>query len=368
MILTRREALIALAAAAQTHAGRGAVAFHYEAVFPPDAVEWYTRFDTIVTGAVLPASQASVLRKNKSRLIAYEWSSGFYPGDSVSAELSWQELVRKNAKGWLLSPDPLGGAAAAPGKTALWYDFGSAEMIAARAERLAASIRASGYDGLFFDTPGFEQLPGEMQSAWKRRHPKEDYNHRQGEFFGTIKKRLGANGIVFLNQGYRHADAMLPYADMDLTESYFTAIQGAGTRFRNWHDPAAPWEAVRTPIEQLVLPSARKFPHVRFVHVNYSAGGAAVARRAARYSWACAKVYGHDSYLIAPGAYANERDDIYFNVTGKPEEPYKEEAGVVWRRYDRGVAAVNFNRGAAQIAGLGLSMPEGQQGYWFPAR
>ena len=94
---------------------------------------------------------------------------------------------------------------------------------------------------------------------------------------------------------------MLPHADLDLTESYFTALDGGGTKFRKWHDPGAAWESIRTPMEQLVMPAARKFPQVRFVHANYAAGSAAVAHRAARYSWACAKLWGHEAYLIAPG-------------------------------------------------------------------
>ncbi len=84
MTILRRDLLLAFAANLGSAQGRGSIAFHYEAVFPPDAVTWYTRFETLVTGAVLAAGQMKQLRRNGSRLIAYEWSSGFYPGDTVS--------------------------------------------------------------------------------------------------------------------------------------------------------------------------------------------------------------------------------------------------------------------------------------------
>lgn len=366
MMLARRDLLLGLPAALHARTARGTVAFHYEAVFPPAAVDWYTRFDMLVTGAVLPPSQATALQRNRTRLIAYEWSSGFYPGDSVSAAAVWQSAVRRNAREWLLSPDPVGGAAAAAGRTALWYDFGDPSLIAARAAYLADLIRSSEYDGVFFDTPGFEQIPPEMQRAFKLRHPGADYNRRQGEFFGAVKRRLGAGQVVFLNQGYRHADAMLPHADLDLTESYFAAVHGNTTLFRKWHDPDRPWDSIRTPMEQLVAPAARKFPKVRFVHVNYAAGGATLARRAARYSWAAARLFGHEAYLIAPGAYADERDEIYFTETGRPRAAkYSEAGGVVWREYEKGVVALNSGPGPGKIPGLGLELPDAPAGYFF---
>lgn len=370
MTIARRDFLLGLPATLPAaSSGRGPVAFHYEAIFSAQAAEWYTRFGLIVTGAVLPPSQIGALRRNKSRLIAYEWSSGFYPGDSVSAPARWQSAVRGNARNWLLSPDPSGGAAAAPGRTALWYDFADPGLAAARAAYLAELLEASGYDGLFFDTPGFEQIPETMQAAFKRRHPKADYNQAQGDFFGLLKKKLGAGKIVFLNQGYRHADAMLPHADMDLTESYFATVDGNSTRFRKWHDSAHPWESIRTPMEQLVIPAARKFPNVRFVHVNYAAGGATLARRAARYSWAAARLFHHDAYLIAPGAYADERDEIYFNDPGKPVSTrYSEASGAVWREFENGVVAINSGPGSAVIPGLGLTMPDAPAGYFFPRK
>jgi hypothetical protein len=366
MSLARRDLLLALAGAAAPGQSRGAVAFHYEAIFAPDAVDWYTRFQMLVTGAVLAPEESAKLRGRASRLIAYEWSSGFYTGDTASVAPGWESACRKNARSWLLSVDTAGGGAAAPGRSAFWYDFGDPGLVAARSDYLAGLLRSSGYDGLFFDTPGFEQLPEPMRAAFKTRHPGADYNQCQGAFFGALRERIGPGRTIFLNQGYRHAEHMLPHADLDLTESYFTALDGNTTKFRKWHDPAAPWESIRTPMAQLVVPAARKFPHVRFVHVNYAGGGAALARRAARYSWACAKLWGHDSYLIAPGAYADEREEIYFTATGAPKtERYREAGDIAWRVFDKGIVAVNGGAGPGRIPDSGLALPEAGQGYFF---
>ena len=97
----------------------GAVAFHYEAVFGPDAVEWYTRFKTLVTGAVLAPAETAKLRRGATRLVAYEWSSGLYPGDAAPAAPVWEAAVRKNAQACLLAADEVGGGAAAAGRGAL---------------------------------------------------------------------------------------------------------------------------------------------------------------------------------------------------------------------------------------------------------
>jgi hypothetical protein len=346
MTLARRDLLLALGGPLTSGQRFGSVAFHYGAVFNPEAVDWYTRFRMLVTGAVLPSSETTKLRRNGTRLIAYEWSSGFYPGDASPISPAWEATVRKNSRAWLLSPDPVEGGSAEHGHTALWYDFGEPAFIAGRADYYANVLKTSGYDGVFFDTAGFEHLPTVMQAAFQKRHPDADYNQCQGAFFGALRQRIGSSKVIFLNQGYRHADEMLPFADFDLTESYFTAIDGDSTRFRKWHDPQLPWESIRTPMEQLVMPAARKFPHVRFVHANYAGGGPALARRAARYSWACAKLWDHQAYLIAPGAYSNERDEIYFTETGAPKtDGYQEAGGVVQREFEKGVVELKSGQG-----------------------
>ena len=339
--MTRRALLLA-AAGGPT---RGTVAFHYAAVFDNRAVAWYTRFEVLVLGAILAADQTRRLRAaGPSRLIAYEWSSGFYAGDPVSSPLDWQEQVR--AKRWGLNAEPVTGGAAEGGRGAIWYDYSNPELCRERARYLATRVNAAGYDGIFLDTLGFEQLPPPMRQAYAQRYPSSDYNKGQAQFLADLRRMLPGK-IVFLNQGYRQASLFLPYADFDLTESYMTAVDNkGGTRFRTWHDPKLPWEAVKTPLEQLILPAARRYPGVRFVHLNYAAGPPAVVQQAAWYSYACAKLFQHEAYLVAPGAAPLEESDCYFHPLGKPLEPvYREGGGRVTRRFEGGTVGIEGLRG-----------------------
>lgn len=343
--VTRRE-LLWSAAALAAKSRRGPVAFHYAAIFDDRAVRWYSRFDVLVLGGILAPTQTRRLRDaGAGRLLAYEWTSAFYAGDPVSAPLDWQQRVAK--QGWALNANPVTGGAAEGGRGAIWYDFANPELRQARARHLAAELDRSGYQGLFFDTPGLEQLPPPIRDAFAKRHPGLDYNRSQGEFFAEVRRAIGPSRAIFLNQGYRQADLWLPYADFDLSESYCTTLDNkGGTRFRAWHDDRQPWEAVRTPMEQLIMPAARKFSKVRFVHLNYAAGNAATIEQAARFSFACAKLFNHEAYLVAPSAAPFEEVDCYFRDLGRPKEDhYRESAGRATREFEFGTVAVQGAQG-----------------------
>lgn len=368
-ILTRRESIAALAAARMPLSGQvrncGA-AFHYQSHFAARQLEWYTRFEILVTGSILTPQQTAALRRGP-KLVAYEWSSAFYQGDAVSAPLEWQKKVESQGRRWLLTDRPITGASAENGRLAQWYDFGSDELIYQRAAYLADRLVRAGYDGYFFDTVGDQCLPAEVLAAFQKRHPGMDYNQRQGLFLKNLRSLLPNGGLIFLNQGYRHADHLLPYADLDLSESYFTYIEGRGTGFRPWHDPARPWQSVKTPMENLIAPAMRKFPRVRMVHVNYAAGATHDVGRARRYSLACARLFNQDAYTIVPGMPVAEEDDYYSVSLGKPLGSYAEDASqpVAWREFERGVVAVNGSAKPGRIPSLGLALPEPFQGYVF---
>lgn len=344
-------------------------AFHYEAVFSGDSERWYTRFPILVTGDILTQSQSDSLRVSGTKLVAYTWSSGFYPGDPSSAALGWQGIVQQHRATWLLNREPVGGAAAASGRVAEWYDFGNAELVSELARYLARRLISAGYDGFFFDTLGSEHVPAPLLKEFRVRHPGCDYDSAQGGLLAELRKQLPPGKLIFTNQGYRHAVAFLPWADLDLTESYFTALNGRGrTMIRRWSDPRAPWESVKVPMEQLVLAAARSYPGVRFVHLNYAAGDSATVRRAISYSHACAKLFEHEGYLVVPGTPRAECDEIYFSDLGRPAmRSYEEMAdgAVVWREYERGVVAINSGSRAATIPGLGLKLADPPRGYVF---
>jgi hypothetical protein len=366
---TRRESLAALAGTrlpARFHSGRGGVAFHYQAHFPPRQVEWYTRFEILVTGALLTPQQSAPLHR-VPKLVAYEWSSAFYRGDAVSAPLEWQRSVEAQGQRFLLTARPVTGASAENGRLAQWYDFGNDELINQRAAYLADRLVRAGYSGYFFDTIGEQCLPAEVLAAFKRRHPEMNYTQRQGLFLKSLRAMLPKGKLIFLNQGYRHAEHLLPYADLDLSESYFAFLEGSGTGFRPWHDAARPWESVKTPMESLIAPALRKFPNVRMVHANYAGGSHGEVARARRYSLACARLFGQEAYTIVPGSPASEEDSMYSEGPGKPVGPVSEDPArsIAWRQFEHGVVAVNGSPRPARIASLGLNLPEAFQGYFF---
>ena len=367
--LTRRESMLAMSVARVPLSGpprNGGVAFHYQAHFAPRQLEWYTRFEILVTGSILSPHQTAALKRGP-KLVAYEWSSAFYQGDSVSAPLEWQKKVESQGQRWLLTDRPMTGNAAENGRLAQWYDFGSDDLINQRAAYLADCMVRAGYDGYFFDTIGEQCLPAEVLTAFKKRHPDVDYNERQGRFLKALRALLPAGKLIFLNQGYRHAEHLLPYADLDLSESYFTFLAGNGTGFRPWHDPVRPWQSVKTPMENLIAPIVRKFPRVRFVHANYAAGATRDVARARRYSLACARLFGQEAYTIVPGQPIAEEDDHYAADLGRAMGPYVEDPSqsIAWRQFERGVVAVNGSAQPARILPLGVDLPDAFQGYVF---
>ena len=372
--MTRRMAVFLLAGLDVAHKGAGRlyspglVAFHYGAVFDRNAVEWYTRFAMLVTGGFLSREESQkLLDRASSRLVAYEWSSAFYPADAVSADIAWQTEALKHASTWLLNSQPAEGGAAMPGRAAFWYDFADPHLRAARAAHLAARVSASGYSGLFLDTLGFEHLPTDLRAVFSARHPHADYNREQGSFLKALRAAVGPEKILFLNQGYRHDELFLPYADFDLTESYFVAASAGETHFQPWHNLADPWHSILTPMEKLVQPASRRFPRVRFVHLGYAAGPAVKTRRAISYNYAAARLWDHSAYLVTESP-AAEQDEVYFADLGRPLAAisgYDPGEGVAWREFEGGVVALNTGTRAASILNGRYQLADPPKGYVF---
>jgi hypothetical protein len=345
----------------------GLLAFHYGAAFERGAAEWYTRFAILVTGGFLSREVSRKLMDRGSKLVAYEWSSAFYPGDAVSADPQWQSEALRRSSTWLLNSQPLDGGAATPGRPAFWYDFADPGLRSARATHLAARVEASGYSGLFFDTLGFEHLPPELRAMFAARHPRADYNREQASFLNTLRTALGPDKILFLNQGYRHSELFLPYADFDLTESYFVGVSAGETNFRPWHDPADPWHSILTPMEQLVQPASRRFPGVRFVHLGYAGAPGVKTRRAIGYNYAAAKLWGHNAYLVAENP-AAEQDEVYFADLGRPlATTFDHDPGgvVAWREFEGGVVALNTGSQDISILNGRYHLADPPKGYVF---
>lgn len=123
-------------------------------------------------------------------------------------------------------------------------------------------------------------------------------------------------------------------------------------------------------MEKLVAPAKRRYPGVKFAHLNYAAGDNAAVRRAIRFSFACARLWDDSSYLVSPAS-SDEGNEVYSRDLGEPLGPaYSEDRtlGIAWREYPGGIVAVNSGVRAARIPGFGLELPDPPNGYVFPAR
>jgi hypothetical protein len=345
------------------------VAFNYAAISPIADLQYFAKFDVLVTGAILSAGQLRPLRSGNTQLVVYQWSSAHYPDEGDAAERAWERTLRTHAREWLLSPEPVEGGAAAPGKGALWYDFGDAAMSAAFSEHIRALMEQNAYHGVFLDTLGFYSLPEPLQHEFQKRHPALDYNRCQSEFLSKLRSVLGPEAIVFTNQGYRKPEFFLPHADLDLIENSATLLtSGGATVFRPWFKKGAEWDSIEVPMTNLVVPAGRLYAQARFVHINYVQGDESTCERAAQYSFACAKLWDQLSFAAPPGVQRAIRSSVYFSDLGDPVTPsYEEdrEAGVAWRQYQNGVVAINSSKKAYRIAGLDLTLSDPPAGYTF---
>jgi hypothetical protein len=376
MILSRRKLFWTLTALAQPQLpmqqrALKTVAFNYAAKSPLVDLQFLAKFDVLVTGAILSADQLRVLHSGNVHLVVYQWSSALYPGEGGPAQRRWEQALKAHADSWLLSPDPVSGAAAAAGKSAFWYDFGNPDLISAFAEHIRAVVQENNYRGVFLDTLGFYSVPDHLQLKFRTRHRTLDYDQCQGSFLSKLRDVLGANAIIFTNQGYRRPEFFLPHADFDLIENSSTVIEtggGTGFRFRPWFEKGREWESIEVPMDKLVMPASHLYPHTRFVHINYVTGDQRTCERALVYSYACAKLWNHISFAAPSGVQSAIRSDVYFSNLGEPLTSFYEEdkeAGVAWRRFENGVVAINSSSKAFRIASLNLELADPPKGYIF---
>jgi hypothetical protein len=345
------------------------VAFDYAAISSVPDLEFYSKFDLLVTGGILAPDQSRVVRSGKTRLVLYLWSSAIYPGDATAAERVWEEKLRKNSKSWLIRPDPVTGGAAAAGRGALWYDFANSELASALAEYMHGLVGQNEYAGIFLDTLGFQSLANELQAEFRNRHPNADYDQCQGEFISKLRKVLGPQAIIFTNQAYRKPEFFLPHSDFDLIENSATFINSDQTTgFRPWLQRGNEWESIEVPMTQLVMPASRSFPRTEIVHINYARGDKSTCEHAVSYSFACAKLWNHISFVSPPDLQTAIPSNVYFQDLGTPLTPSYEEdrdAGVAWRRFQNGVVALNSSDKPYRISSLGLDLTDPPRGYIF---
>lgn len=240
---------------------RGGIAFHYTSPLTARELAWYSRFDVLVTHDPLPAAQVDELRRRGTRLVLYEWAVAWYG----SLATLWHGRLPANAA---LNLTPLRGHLGAADADAFYYDPATREHQRDRAQVLARRLRALRYDGIFLDTTTSESVHPDALAEYRRRHPDISYDAAFARFLETLRAEL-RGGLIVTNQGYRRADDVLPYVDWDVSESLITYPRGGKFVLRPWNDPRDPWNSIAFLMRNLIEPARKKFPRVRFAHINY---------------------------------------------------------------------------------------------------
>jgi len=274
-------------------------AFHYQTPLSAQQLQWFARFDVLVTHDPLPRAQVDALQAHGTKLFLYEWSVAFYDTRATAWERS---LIHTNA---LLNATPLRGGAGANDADAWYFDPINARD---RATMLAKKLRAVGYDGVFLDTTTAANVRPAALDEFKRRHPGIDYDAAFAKFLAKLKRE---HVLIFTNQGYRDAEHYLPYADWDLTESLIGSH---------------PWTDVRAYFSQL---PRERYPRVHFAHLEY---------RNVERTIATAKLFGGAGYV------ADVESPLYFAELGEPRGARVDRGDASYRLFAHGIAAVNDSR------------------------
>jgi hypothetical protein len=248
--------LVSLEVAAQT---RGGIAFHYATPLTARDLAFYGHFDVLVTHDPLPRAQVDALHASGTRVVLYEWAVAFY----ASLRTPWQASLPASA---LLNATPLRGHLGAADADAYYYDPASREHQRDRAEALARRLQAIGYDGVFLDTTTFRSVHPEAFAEFKRRHPGADYDEAFATFLASLRREVR---VIVTNQGYRSAEAVLPYVDWEVSESLITHPTKHGFALRPWNDAKDSWNSIAFLMRHVIEPVRRRYPQVRFAHINY---------------------------------------------------------------------------------------------------
>jgi hypothetical protein len=240
---------------------RGGIAFHYTSPLTAEELQWYSRFDVLVTHDPLPLEQIDALHRAGTRLVLYEWAVAWYG----SLATLWHGRLPAHAA---LNARPLRGHLGAADADAFYYDPATREHQRDRARVLARRLRALRYDGIFLDTTTSDSVHPDALAEYRRRHPELPYDAAFARFLETLRAEL-RGGLIVTNQGYRHADDVLPYVDWDVSESLITHPRDGKFVLRPWDDPRDPWNSIAFLMRNLIEPVRKRFPRVRFAHINY---------------------------------------------------------------------------------------------------
>ena len=295
-----RAFLVSIAVVASLSAGarerRGGIAFCYAPALTAQEIEWYGRFDVLVTHDPLPRMQVDQLHRSGTQLVIYEWAVAYYASLATPEHRAIPVLNRTPLRGHL-------GAADAD---AYYYDPNSREHARDRASLLARRVAAIGYDGVFLDTTTSESVHPDALKEYERLHPRRSYDDAFADFLRNLRKSVK---VIVTNQGYRRAGDVLPYVDWDVSESLITFPRNGRYVLRPWNDPNDRWNSISVLMRELIRPAQRRYPRVRFAHLNYVDDDD--ASRVEKIV-AIARRYGADAFVTRPSLTNAPRSEAYF--------------------------------------------------------
>ncbi|HEY0160821.1 MAG TPA: hypothetical protein VGF28_26285 [Thermoanaerobaculia bacterium] len=306
---------------------RGSVAFHYGRTLTRAQLEWFGRFDVLVTHDPLPPSQVKALRDGGTRLALYEWTVAFYR--TLVRRDSWNERLLRDRGAALLNRNGLRGHAGASDADAFYYDPAHPDHAVKRVAAIAARLKEIGYDGVFFDTTTFESVHPDALAEYRRRHPDVSYDAAFARFLAALRKELA---VIVTNQGYRAPEHYLPHADYDVTESLLT---------RPWHDASNRWNSVDFLMPELILKEARRYPHVRFVHLNYLERA---DPQKIESILATARLFGQEAFVALPDVFRTAFSELYFVDLGRPTGDIRRDGLTATRPFECGEIVVTPER------------------------
>ena len=358
---------------------KGPFAFRYATSYTKEELDWFARFDVVVSGDILPSGQVRQLRSAGANLFFYSWAVGDYIDDPTRLDPhSWEAEVWANRLTWLLNPvHPESGPNGL--RQTYHHDPFSSDFRNRRVARLNGTRVTSGYQGVFFDLSSSLSAPDSLLEEYRARHSGPSYDQSLAAVFNALR-RGGAR--IFTNQGYRTPATHLTVADYDLSESLITAtsgepvriyVDGRGleerheTRYSAWSDLKLWVDDIQARVERYNR-SVKMF-HLSYVNPRYRSTGRTATvdgvaypvfreetdRPAIFYGFAASKLWGHDSYSYGDTVPLSQ-DDVYFAPLGKPASvAYEQRDGAVVRYYENGVVVVAMT--ATTTVHLDLSSP-----------
>lgn len=325
-----------IAADADAAERRGAIAFHYARSLSPAELEWFSNFEILVTHDPLPRPQVDALHRRGTKLVLYEWAVAFY----ATLAGPWNRTAP------ILNRAPLRGHLGALDADAYYYDPATREHQQGRASMLARRVRTLGYDGLFLDTTTAASVHPDALAEYRRRHPDVDYDEAFGAFLANLRKSVP---LIVTNQGYRSANHVLPFVDWDVSESLITRPRDGKFVLRPWNDPNDAWNSIAYLMEHLIAPVRRRFPRVRFAHINYL--DAADATRIAEIV-AITHLFDAEPVVAHPTLTTMMRSELLLLDLGAGSARVDRGNGA-YRFFERGFVAYNAGRTSMRVRGRG---------------